>query len=79
MDSILYLIKLNSLSQVPDLEILVIILILNPLLITGLIKTEYIINIKVIFEELNSILFLLFTMLVCLTLLDSTLLQQLVE
>lgn len=71
MDSILYLIKHNSLSQVPDLEISVIISISNPLLITGSIKIEFIMNIKAILEELNSILSLLYIMPVCSTLPDS--------
>lgn len=79
MDSTLYQIKHNFLSPALVLETLVTILISKHLLITGLIKIEFIINMKVILEELNFILSVPFIMLVCWISLDFTQLPPLVD
>lgn len=79
MASIPYPTRLNSLSPQPDQATLVITSISSPPSITGLTKTEYTTNNKLISEELNFIPFQLFIMLVCSTSQDSTPLEPLVE
>ena len=51
-----YLINIISLSAQPDLETLEIISISKPASITGLIRIESIMNMRLIFDELNSTL-----------------------
>lgn len=79
MASIPYPTRLNSLSPPPDQETSVITSISSPPSITGSTKTEYITNIKLKSKELNFTLFQLSIMPVCLTSLDSTLSEPLVE
>jgi hypothetical protein len=79
VDSTLYQIKHNFLSQALVRETLVTILISKHLLITGLIKIESIINMKAILEELNFIHSVPYIMLVCWISLDSMQLLLLVD